>query len=84
MCVQKHLSPRVSNCICSHVTNRIMSGLVEQTLQDFHHEGSSPNPKYWHLRVLSWKAALPEYEIVAEASFSYKCLMRGTTLKNGI
>lgn len=84
MCVQKYLSPRVSNCICSHVTNRIMSVLVEQTLQDFHHEGTSPNPKYWHLRVLSWKAALPEYEIVAEASFSYKCLMRGTTLKNGI
>lgn len=38
MRVQKYLPPKVSNWICSQVTNRIMSELAENTLQNFHHE----------------------------------------------
>lgn len=82
MSVQKHLPPEASNWICSQVINRIMSELAENTLQDVHHERGSQNQKYWHSSVLSWKAALSGDEIVAEASLSYKCQMKGTALKN--
>lgn len=58
------------------LTNRIMSELAENTLLYFH------QPKQWHLNVLSWKAALPGYEIVAEDSLSHKCHMKGTTIEN--
>lgn len=46
MYVQKHLPPKVSNWICSQVTNGIMSKLAVNILEDFHYEREPQNPKH--------------------------------------
>lgn len=81
MCVQKYLPPKVSNWICSQVTNRIMSELAENTSK-FSSWKRAPNPATLTVKCFSWNAVQPGYESIAEASLSYKCQMKGAALKN--